>query len=215
MVGVRVGFASVSRIRSARALFDAAARLEDNEGCNHAHAGVWASSSSVVTLESNFIHHGMGEGVVVEEQSSRGLLRNNVLANNHGPGVVISSEADAELWSNDIHHNSGPGVAVCLQGRAHVVGNTIHDGFEAAASPPASSAAHRGCRPSYMGAAPPTPAATRAPRRRGWAARQSAEEEWNPRLVSDYRAVDAALRELCAGTGTRLPPFGRLYPRLM
>ena len=41
---------------------------------NNAHAGVWASSAAHIELCRNLLHHGLSEGVVVEEVGTTATL---------------------------------------------------------------------------------------------------------------------------------------------
>lgn len=127
--------------------------LEDNEVCSNSSANVYISDFAGPTIRRNRIYgsdaygiqiYKQGTGLVedndiflnrsdgldvdtgTEEQGGNPLVRHNIIHENGGSGINITSKATARIVDNDIHQNGAEGIQIVDGAKSEVYSNQIH-----------------------------------------------------------------------------------------
>jgi parallel beta-helix repeat protein len=91
--------------------------------------GVHITDGASATLENNNIHSNTQQGVTVQDEGSKAVLRGNRIHDGKESGVVIFEGASSTFENNNIYSNTLQGVGVQGKGSEVVMrGNHIHDG---------------------------------------------------------------------------------------
>jgi len=67
---------------------------------------------SPAVIDSNYVHHNQGDGILVADSPLPVTVTNNVIVGNYGRGIVGINFSDVRIVNNTIYHNSALGVDV-------------------------------------------------------------------------------------------------------
>ena len=68
--------------------------------------------SSPAVIDSNYVHHNQGDGIIVADSPLPVTVTNNVIVWNYVTGIVGCNFSDVRIVNNTIYHNSALGVDV-------------------------------------------------------------------------------------------------------